>query len=97
MSQASDEASARELVRLRWQCRRGMLELDLLLDRFLSDGWMALDGPGRRTFERLLAFPDPILHDWLMEQAVPADPELAQLVARVRAATAGVRENISVA
>jgi len=46
-----------ELNRLRWHCRRGMLELDLLLEGFLDEGYTDLDDDGRRLFARLLDFP----------------------------------------
>lgn len=80
MSPADPERS-----RLRWQCRRGMLELDLLLHDFLERGWDDLDGEGRHTFERLLGFPDQIIHGWLMRQAVPKDAELRGLIGRILA------------
>lgn len=69
--------------RLRWQCRRGMLELDLLLHDFIDRGWDDLDADDRRTFERLLGFSDQIIHDWLMRQAVPKDAELRRLIKRI--------------
>jgi antitoxin CptB len=75
-----------ELSRLRWQCRRGMLELDLLLNRFLDAGFGQLDAPARADFVRLLGYQDQIIHDWLMGRAVPADAALRRLVGQVRAA-----------
>jgi antitoxin CptB len=75
-----------ELQRLRWQCRRGMLELDLLLDRFLENGYSTLTGQEKATFNRFLGYQDQILYDWLMGHAVPADPELRGLAARIRQA-----------
>jgi antitoxin CptB len=76
----------RERLRLRWQCRRGMLELDLLLNRFLDTGFAALDAGQRVAFNRLLAYQDQILYDWLMGHAVPADAAMRDLAGRVRAA-----------
>jgi antitoxin CptB len=73
-----------EVLRLRWQCRRGMLELDLLLNRFLDTGFADLQPPQRATFNRLLAYQDQILYDWLMGHAVPADHAIRDLVARIR-------------
>lgn len=78
---------AAQVLRLRWQCRRGMLELDLLLNRFLDEGYAALDAAGRVDFVRFLGFPDQILLDWLLEQSVPAEPAMAAMAGRVRAAT----------
>ena len=77
---ASASGSEDEIRRLRWQCRRGMLELDHLLDRFLDLGYGALNAPQRLAFVRLLAEPDPRLSDWLLSRADPPDPELRELV-----------------
>jgi antitoxin CptB len=63
-----------------------MLELDLLLNRFLDRGYAALDGQGRHAFIRLLGYQDQILQDWLLGHAVPADPALSALVVQIRAA-----------
>ena len=82
MSDVQDET----LRRLRWQCRRGMLELDLLLNRFLDTGFADLQPAQRSAFDRLLAYPDQILYDWLMGHAVPADHAIHDLVARIRSA-----------
>jgi antitoxin CptB len=72
--------------RLRWQCRRGMLELDLLLNGFLDAGYSDLSEPGRGDFVRLLAYQDQIIYDWLMGQSIPADAALRDLVGLIRAA-----------
>lgn len=73
-----------ELRRLRWQCRRGMLELDLLLSRFLEIGYAQLSEKEKGAFLRFLSCPDQILYDWLTRQAVPADAQMRQIVARIR-------------
>ncbi len=76
----------REVLRLRWQCRRGMLELDLLLNRFLDTAFAELDAAQRVTFNRLLAYQDQILYDWFMGHAVPADAAIRDLLQRIRRA-----------
>lgn len=74
-----------ELRRLRWQCRRGMLELDHLLLRFLELGYGELD-PGRRgEFTTLLRQQDQDLSDWFMGRRNPIDPRLAALVQHILA------------
>ena len=73
-----------ERSRLRWRCRRGMLELDLLLERFLEQGYDALDERGRSAFDRLLDEQDDQLFDWFCQGQVPEDPEIAGIVARIR-------------
>jgi antitoxin CptB len=77
-------ASDTEYARLRWRCRRGMLELDLLLDRFLTARYHDLDTAERAAFSRLLDLPDPELLTCLSGKAEPADPELRALVQRLR-------------
>ncbi|MRH77740.1 succinate dehydrogenase assembly factor 2 [Spiribacter sp. C176] len=79
-----------ELSRLRWRCRRGTTELDRLLGRFLdadSNGYQALDTEGRAAFEQLLACEDDDLIDWLLSGHLPTEPQLVDIVTRVRAAS----------
>lgn len=78
-----------ELSRLRWKCRRGMLELDLLLGSFLQRGYDGLDEAGRRCFERVLEYPDAVLLELLLGRTRPADRDVAQLVERIRSTAAG--------
>ncbi len=61
-----------ELDRIRWQCRRGMLELDLVLNRFLERDLAGLDADQLQVFKALLDEADTHLLAWVMEQeAVP--------------------------
>ena len=70
--------------RLRWQCRRGMLEVDLLLNRFLDEGYGTLTHAQKLVFTDLLAYPDQVLVEWLMGRQRPVDRKLAHVVDRVR-------------
>lgn len=84
-----DPADAREaadltLARLRWRCRRGLLELDLLLARFV-DGLSPDDGEMLADLERLLAYPDLDLAGWLRGDGAPGDLRLRLLIERLRA------------
>ncbi|MFN2349227.1 MAG: succinate dehydrogenase assembly factor 2 [Thioalkalivibrio sp.] len=78
------QADVDALRRLRWSCRRGMLELDLLLDGFLKHGFLELDEPGRATFERLLDYPDTTLLQLLMGQMQSSDRDVAHVVEQIR-------------
>jgi antitoxin CptB len=71
--------------RLRWQCRRGMLELDLLLEGFLDQGYDALSDEQKTLFVRVLNTEDQLLLDWLMGYVVPSDAQIRQMVERMRA------------
>ncbi len=72
-----------ELDRIRWQCRRGMLELDLVLNRFLEQDLAGLAPAELETFKELLDEPDPQLLAWVMEQET-APTAYAALVQRLR-------------
>ncbi len=71
-------------ARLVWQCRRGMRELDLLLEGFLADGYHDLDDDGRRDFARLLDYPDQLLFEYLMGKMTPSEAAMQALVTRIR-------------
>ncbi|MGQ9686820.1 MAG: FAD assembly factor SdhE [Thiobacillaceae bacterium] len=69
--------------RLRWHCRRGMLELDALLQSFVEDGYRDLDPSERQAFLRLLKRQDLELFEWLSgREEPPAD--LRFVVERLR-------------
>jgi len=70
---------------LRWQCRRGMLELDLILNNFIDNGLDSLPDDERATFEHVLSYPDQTLYDLLLGNTVSADSKVAGLVQRIRA------------
>ena len=73
--------------RLRWQCRRGMLELDLLLQGFLDNGYERLSHREQACFVRMLKFGDQLLLDWMMGYVVPAEGEYLALIRKIRQAT----------
>ena len=61
-----------EFDRIRWRCRRGLLELDLVLKRFLEHRFDGLDADERRLFDELLDAPDNDLLDMALGRAEPA-------------------------
>lgn len=70
--------------RLHWQCRRGMLELDLLLISFVENQLNGLDSAEYLAFGRLLEYPDHVLLDILMGRMAPTDSEIAHVVNQIR-------------
>ena len=68
------------LGRLRWRCRRGMKELDVVLEGWLQSRYARASERERRAFERLLEAQDPQLVAWLFGRERPADPDQAALV-----------------
>jgi len=69
--------------RLRWLCRRGMLELDTWLTRFFDRRFSALTPDQRATFARLLEQDDLSLFDWLSGEREPPD-EFHRMVDEIR-------------
>lgn len=74
-----------EADRLRWRCRRGMKELDVLLERFLATRYAAASSAEKCAFAALLDLPDPELAAYLMGHARSSDPEIAALAERISA------------
>ena len=83
-SRAPGAAPAATPGRLLWRCRRGMKELDVILERFAREGLPGASPAERRAFERLLGLPDPLLAGYFLGAEHPADPELHALAARIR-------------
>jgi len=71
-------------AKLIWNCRRGMLELDLVLAQFIEQHMKHLNDQQLCVFERLLNYPDPDLYAYLMGQSLPDDEEIKQFVAYIR-------------
>jgi antitoxin CptB len=73
-----------KISRVRWACRRGMLELDVLFQPFVENHYEQLSDQDKNTFVRLLEGEDPVLFAWFMGHEKSTDPELAEMVIRVR-------------
>ena len=71
-------------VDYRWQCRRGMLELDLLLNNFVDKKVAVLTKQQKKTFELLLSYPDQTLLDLLLGNTVSSDSSINALVEQIR-------------
>jgi antitoxin CptB len=72
-----------ELNRLRWRCRRGMRELDVLLERYLLERWPAASAERRAAFRALLELPDPELAALCLGRSVTPVAALAGLIAEI--------------
>jgi len=55
----------KDLDRIRWRCRRGMLELDIVLQGFVDKYYMQLDEIELKNFDALLSLPDNDLWDMI--------------------------------
>ena len=77
---------ATELNRLRWRCRRGLLENDLILTRYLDARGGEISAEEVAALDRLLDLPDDELWDLIAGRSEPADAGLLPLVAQLRSA-----------
>jgi antitoxin CptB len=73
-----------EYERLRWACRRGMLELDLFLVPFFEACFSKLTVAEQETFAHLLSATDPELLSWLMAHTQHENKEVALIVDKIR-------------
>ncbi|HEY6131438.1 MAG TPA: succinate dehydrogenase assembly factor 2, partial [Halioglobus sp.] len=72
-----------EINRMRWAARRGMLELDLVLEPFVTTRYAQLSASDRRCFQQLMLCEDQDLFAWLMQRDQPGDEELAAIVSQI--------------
>lgn len=66
---------------LRWQCRRGLKELDVLLEPFMEDHYLDLPAAEQAMFARLVAEEDVDLLAWFMGYQVPDNAEHRHIIA----------------
>jgi antitoxin CptB len=71
------------LSRLRWRCRRGMRELDVVLQRYLEQRYVEAPLEERQAFELLLEEQDPVLLAYLTGRELPQDSQQANVIARL--------------
>ena len=75
-----------ETERLRWQSRRGLLELDIVLERFWAHEGAALGDDDAQALRSLLAMTDNDLLDCVMGRAEAPEAHLRPMVEKLRAA-----------
>ena len=75
-----------EVSRLRWQCRRGMLELDALLGDFVEQHYTQLEAREREVFKDVLNLPDQLLFDYFFGNGKSIDKDVNNVIERIRCA-----------
>jgi antitoxin CptB len=84
-----------ELGRLRWRCRRGMKELDLLLTRYVDERFCDAPPAQQEAFRRLLDAQDSAIYAYCLGQEAPPTDLLAALIERITASPASPRADLS--
>jgi antitoxin CptB len=69
---------------LYWQCRRGMRELDILMNLYLNNHYQQATKNEQQLFQQLLQLPDEQLYHYLIGNQDPTDTALAALVAKIK-------------
>lgn len=75
--------STEEINRMRWAARRGMLELDLVLEPYVRARYATLDQADRAHFQALMLEEDQDLFAWFLRREQPQNPELAKIVGKI--------------
>ncbi len=70
--------------RLRWRCRRGSLELDLLLERYLENHYACANANEKKVFQQLLKLEDSELLPYLMGEKRPGNESFIALINKIR-------------
>ncbi len=73
-----------ELSRLRWLCRRGMKELDVVMSRYLEQYYESASSDDQQHFRALLEMPDPDLYRLLLGRSEITDPGITRFVQFLR-------------
>jgi len=73
-----------ELAKLKWKCRRGMKELDVLLERYLAERYPTADVAEQGAFRALLEAQDPLLFDYLTGRERPASEDERRVIDALR-------------
>lgn len=73
-----------DVAQLRWQCRRGMQELDVLLQDYLTQYFSSAPPAEQHAFANLLSLPDPVLLAYIMNRQQPETEVERRVIARLR-------------
>ncbi|WP_434778684.1 succinate dehydrogenase assembly factor 2 [Neisseria sp. Ec49-e6-T10] len=73
-----------ERKRIRWRTRRGLLELDLILQKFLDQDFDQLNDHDMTIYCQILDLPDTEFLDIVNGKAEPQNPEWVPLINRLR-------------
>jgi antitoxin CptB len=81
----TDDVEARRRRAAYRAAHRGTREMDWLLGHYAERERAGMAGARLAAFEELLALPDPVLSEMIMDGAPAAEPQIADLIAQIRA------------
>ncbi len=68
------------LQKLAWRCRRGTKELDVLMQRYLTNNYPTASSELQHAFERMLDMQDPELYDLIVGRQGSNDQYINQVI-----------------
>ena len=77
-------AQITEYSELKWRCRRGMLELDILLNSYLDKNYNTMSQQQGDIFSEVLDYPDQVLFDLLLGNMQSSDARVSRLVSEIQ-------------
>jgi len=81
---AENRTMDEQMGKLRWRCRRGMKELDLLTLGYLERHYPTAPAEEQQAFAALLELQDPLLMSYMVGRETPADATAARVVGAMR-------------
>ena len=82
---------AQSVGRLRWSCRRGIRELDVLLTRYVDEQYARASPADQEAFRQLLETHNAALYAYCLGQETPPTAELRALIGRITSGAAAGR------
>lgn len=70
--------------KLRWLCRRGMKELDILLEQFVGQNADAITRGEWPELEEMLSSEDDLLWDWIQDPGTALNPAYRDILEQIR-------------
>ena len=73
-----------EQSRLLWRCRRGIREMDIVLQAFLNGSYDSLSDVDKNTFSKLLDEADLDILNWIMGKDTPESNDFKKIITLIR-------------
>ena len=70
--------------RLLWRCRRGIKEMDIVLQDFIKDSYDELNNENKSAFSKLLEEQDLDILNWIIGKDKPEDTALIEIIKKIR-------------
>lgn len=81
-------SSAAHLSRMRWHCRRGMRELDVLLTRYFEEVYPSATSQQQKAFADLLDLQDPLIMAYVTGKQTPDSKDIADVIQQLTSLSA---------